>query len=161
MIKIVYYNHADTNMQPSVDPKEQSQTQFSGQPQNINQQIQQTQGVFPQQQIIILNPKFQPKFNFRYLSYAVFAIGITASIIFMEMSAPGRLTNDYWRFLSEAVCCLSIILTFVFDAVFFKGKADWQATTGQSNTWSLTGMIFDILFAGLVVLFGYMWFIGD
>ena len=49
MIKIVFYNHAVTNMQPSVDPKEQSQTQFSGQPQNINQQIQQTQGVFPQQ----------------------------------------------------------------------------------------------------------------
>ena len=161
MIKIVYYNHADTNMQPSVDPKEQSQTQFSGQPQNINQQIQQTQGVFPQQQIIILNPKFQPKFNFRYLSYAVFAIGITASIIFMEMSAPGRLTNDYWRFLSEAVCCLSIILTFVFDAVFYKGKADWQAATGQSNTWSLTGMIFDIIFACIVLFFGYMWFIGN
>ena len=148
-------------MQPSVDPKEQGQTQFSGQPQNLNQQIQQTQGVFPQQQVIILNPKFQPKFNFRYLSYAVFAIGITASIIFMEMSAPGRLTNDYWRFLSEASCCLSIILAFVFDAVFYKGKADWQATTGQSNTWSLTGMIFDILFAGVVVLFGFMWFIGD
>ena len=148
-------------MQPSVDPKEQIQTQFSGQPQNINLQIQQTQGVFPQQQIIILNPKFQPKFNFRYLSYAVFALGITASITFVEMSEPGRHADDYWRFLSEASCCLSIILTFVFDAVFYKGKADWQAATGQSNTWSLTGMIFDILFAGLVVLFGFMWFIGD
>ena len=148
-------------MQPSADPKEQSQTQFSGQPQNIYQQIQQTQGVFPQQQIIILNPKFRPKFNFRYLSYAVFVLGITASFAFMEFSEPGRYANDYWRFLSEAVCCLSIILTFVFDAVFYKGKADWQAATGQSNTWSLTGMIFDILFAGLVVLFGFMWFIGD
>ena len=144
-----------------MQPEKPNQTQLYGQPQTINQQILETQGVFPQQQIIILNQKFQPRFNFRYLSYAVFAIGITASIIFMEMSAPGRYTNDYWRFLSEAVCCLSIILTFVFDAVFYKGKADWQAATGQSNTWSLTGMIFDILFAGLVVLFGFMWFIGD
>ena len=76
-------------MQPGVDPEKPNQTQFYGQPQNLNQQIQQTQGVFPQQQIIILNPKFHPKFNFRYLSYAVFAIGITASIIFMEMSAQG------------------------------------------------------------------------
>ena len=49
-------------MQPGVDPEKPNQTQFYGQPQNINQQIQQTQGVFPQQQIIILNPKFQPKF---------------------------------------------------------------------------------------------------
>ena len=148
-------------MQPSVDPKEQSQTQFSGQSQNINQQIQQTQGVFPHQNIIISNPKFQPKFNFRFLSYAVIALGVTASITFVEKSEPGRLADDYWRFLSEASCCLSIILAFVFDAVFYKGKADWQAATGQSNTWSLTGMIFDILFAGVVVLFGFMWFIGD
>ena len=145
-------------MQPSVDPKEQSQTQFSGQPQNINQQ---TQGLSPQQQIIILNQKFQPRFNFRFLSYAVFTIGVTASYYFAEMPELVRHSNDYWRFLSEATCCLSIILTFVFDAVFYKGKADWQAATGQSNTWSLTGMIFDILFASLVVLFGYMWFIGD
>ena len=145
-------------MQPSVDPKEQSQTQFSGQPQNINQQ---TQRLSPQQQIIILNQKFQPRFNFRFLSYAVFTIGVTASYYFAEMPELGRHSNDYWRFLSEATCCLSIILTFVFDAVFYKGKADWQAATGQSNTWSLTGMIFDILFASLVVLFGYMWFIGD
>jgi hypothetical protein len=148
-------------MQPSVDPKEQSQTQFSGQPQNINQQIQQSQGAFPQQQIIIINAKYQPKFNFRYLSYAVFVLGVIASYYFAEMSAPGRYVDDYWRFLSEASCCLSIILTFVFDAVFYKGKADWQATTGQSNTGSLIGMIFDIIFAVLVVLFGFMWFIGD
>ena len=105
-------------MQPGVDPKKPNQTQFYGQPQNLNQQIQQSQGVFPQQQIIILSQKFQPRFNFRYLSYTVFALGITASIIFLEISEPGRYANDIWRFLSEAVCCLSIILTFVFDALY-------------------------------------------
>lgn len=146
-------------MKPKVDPNKQ-QTQLYGQPQNINQQIQQTQGVFSQQQIIILNQKFQPGFNFRYLSYAVFAIGVTASMILGNMEIDGD-ADQYLRFLSEASCCLSIILTFVFDAVFYKGKADWQATTGQSNTWSLTGMIFDIIFACIVVIFGYMWFIGD
>ena len=144
-----------------MQPEKQNQTQLYGQPQNLDQQIQQTQGAYPQQQIIIMELKFQPKFNFRYLSYTVFALGITASITFLEFSEPGRHANDIWRFLSEAVCCLSIILTFVFDAVFYKGKADWQATTGQSNTWSLTGMIFDILFACIVLFFGYMWFIGD
>ena len=131
-------------MQPSVDPKEQSQTQFSGQP-----------------QIIISDSQFQPKFNFRFLAYAVFVLGVTASYYFAEKSEPGRHVDDYWRSLSEASCCLSIILIFVLYAVFYKGKADWQAATGQSNTWSLTGMIFYILFAGLVVLFGFMWFIGD
>jgi len=147
-------------MQPGVDPEKQNQTQFSGQPQYINQQIQQTQGVFPQQQIIIINAKYQPDFNFRYLSYAVFALGITAYFILSTMRTDSDV-DQYLRFLSEATCCLSIILTFVFDAVFYKGKADWQSTTGQSNTGSLTGMIFDIIFAGLVVLFGFMWFIGD
>jgi len=147
-------------MQPGVDPEKQNQTQFSVQPQYINQQIQQTQGVFPQQQIIIINAKYQPDFNFRYLSYAVFALGITAYFILSTMRTDSDV-DQYLRFLSEATCCLSIILTFVFDAVFYKGKADWQSTTGQSNTGSLTGMIFDIIFAGLVILFGFMWFIGD
>jgi hypothetical protein len=147
-------------MQPGVDPGKPSQTQFSGQPQYINQQIQQSQGAFPQQQIIIINAKYQPSFNFRYLSYAVFALGITAYFILSTMRTDGDI-DQYLRFLSEATCCLSIILTFVFDAVFYKGKADWQSTTGQSNTGSITGMVFDILFAGLVVIFGFMWFIGD
>ena len=147
-------------MQPGVGPEKPNQTQFSGQPQYINQQIQQTQGAFPQQQIIIINAKYQPSFNFRYLSYAVFALGITAYFILANMRTDGDI-DQYLRFLSEATCCLSIILTFVFDAVFYKGKADWQATTGQSNTWSLTGMIFDIIFACIVVFFGYLWFIGD
>jgi hypothetical protein len=147
-------------MQPGVGPEKPNQPQFSGQPQYINQQIQQSQGVFPQQQIIIINAKYQPDFNFRYLSYVVFALGITASFILSNMSTDSS-ADQYLSFLSEASCCLSIILTFVFDAVFYKGKADWQSTTGQSNTGSITGMIFDILFAGLVVLFGFMWFIGD
>ena len=147
-------------MQPGVDPEKPNQTQFSGQPQYINQQIQQTQGVFPQQQIIIINAKYQPDFNFRYLSYAVFALGITAYFILSTMRTDSDV-DQYLRFLSEATCCLSIILTFVFDAVFYKGKADWQSTTGQSNTGSITGMVFDILFAGLVIIFGFMWFIGD
>ena len=147
-------------MQHGVDPEKQNQTQFSVQPQYINQQIQQTQGVFPQQQIIIINAKYQPDFNFRYLSYAVFGLGITAYFILSTMRTDSDV-DQYLPFLSEATCCLSIILTFVFDAVFYKGKADWQSTTGQSNTGSLTGMIFDIIFAGLVILFGFMWFIGD
>ena len=147
-------------MQPGVEPEKPNQTQFSGQPQYINQQIQQTQGVFPQQQIIIINAKYQPDFNFRYLSYAVFALGITAYFILSNMRTDGDV-DQYLRFLSEATCCLSIILTFVFDAVFYKGKADWQTNTGQSNTGSITGMIFNILFVILVIIFGYFWFIGD
>lgn len=147
-------------MQPGVDPGKPSQTQFFGQPQYINEQIQQTQGAFPQQQIIIINAKYQPDFNFRYLSYVVFALGIGASLLLSNMRTDSD-ADQYMGFLSEASCCLAIILTFVFDAVFYKGKADWQSTTGQSNTGSITGMIFDILFAGLVIIFGFMWFIGD
>ena len=72
-------------MQSGIDPGKPSQTQFSGQTQYINEQIQQTQGFFPQQQIIIINAKFQPSFNFRYLSYAIFALGISASFILSNM----------------------------------------------------------------------------
>ena len=146
-------------MQPE-DHEKPVQTQFFGQPQNINQHFQQTQGGFPQQQIIILNPKFQPSFNFRYLSYAVLALGITISIILGNVSTDTD-ADIYLRFLSEATCCLSIILSFVFDAVFYKGKSDWQSSIGQSNGGSITGIIFNVIFACIVVIFGYMWFIGD
>ena len=142
------------------DHEKPDRTQFFGQPQNINQHFQQTQVGFPQQQIIILNPKYQPSLNFRYLSYAVFALGITVSIIFGNISTDTD-ADQYLRFLSEATCCLSIILTFVFDAVFYKGKSDWQSSIGQSNTGSITGIIFNIIFACIIVIFGYMWFIGD
>ena len=83
-----------------MQPEKQNQTQLYGQPQNLDQQIQQTQGPSPQQQIITMELKFQPKFNFRYLSYTVFALGITASITFLEFSEPGRHANDIWRLLS-------------------------------------------------------------
>ena len=105
------------------------------------------------QQIMTIEPKISTilKTNFpstnQYLSYAVFALGVIASITFLEFSEPGRLADDYWRFLSEAVCCLSIILTFVFDAVFYnKSGLAGVLHMVQSNTWSLTGMIFDIPF---------------
>lgn len=147
-------------MQPGVDPKEQNQTQFHGQPNYLNQQIQQSQGVFPQQQVIVINAKYQPDFNFRYLSYLIFGLGVTISFILSNISTDSS-ADQYIRFFGEASCCLSIILTFAFDAVFYKGKADWQSTTGQSNTGSIIGMIFNILFAFLVVIFGYLWFIGN
>ena len=147
-------------MQPSVDPEEQNQTQFYGQPQYLGQQIQQTQGAFPQQQVIILNEKFRPRFNFRYLSFAVLGIGMTASIIFSNVRIGGD-ADQYLRFLSEASCCLSILLAFVFDAVYYNGKANWQVSIGKSNTFSITNMILNILFASLVIIFGYFWFIGD
>ena len=147
-------------MQPGVGPEKPIQTQFSGQPQYINQQIQQSQGAFPQQQVIIINAKYKPDFNFRYLSYAVFALGMTASVIFSNLHTDSDV-DQYLQFLGEASCCLSIILTFAFDAVFYKGKAEWQSTTGQSDTGSMIGMIFNILFAIIVIIFGYFWFIGD
>lgn len=160
MIKIEYYHVTRNTMQPGVDPSPQNQPQLFGQTQDINQQIQQSQGVFPQQQIIIINAKFAPEFNFRYLSYIIFGLGITTSFVLSSVSTSGD-SGRLLDFLSQGVCCLSIIGTFVFDAIFYKGKADWQSSTGQSSAGSITGMIFDILFAILVVIFGYLWFIGN
>ena len=157
MIKVEYHCLARKTMQPGIDPASQNQPQLYGQPQHFNQQ---TQGGFPQQQVIIINAKFKPDFNFRYLSYLVFGLGVAISFILSTVNS-GDDTSQYLAFLSEGACCLSIILTFIFDAVFYKGKADWQSSTGQSNTGSITGMIFDILFASLVIIFGFLWFIGN
>ena len=59
-------------MQPGVEPKGEGRAQFYGQTQYVSQEIQQPQGVFPEQQVIVISYKYQPDFNFRNLSYLIF-----------------------------------------------------------------------------------------
>ena len=142
-------------MQPDVDPNQQNQTMLYGRP-----QIQQTEDGFPQQQIIIIDEKFKPEFNFRYLSFLLFVLGVIVSMISGNVVVEGDM-KPYLRLLSESACCLSIILLFSLDAIFYKQKADWQQLNGQPNSSSIIGMSLEIFFAFIVVLFGYLWFIGN
>jgi len=62
--------------------------------------------------------------------------------------------------LGESICCLSFGLGFFLDAAFYKGKSEWESSTGQSNAGSTTGVIFDILFGIIAIVIAILILIG-
>ena len=44
--------------------------------------------------------------------------------------------------------------------MFYKGKADWEVSTGQSNGGSITGMVFDFIFAIIAIAFAILTIVG-
>ncbi|MEC8540306.1 MAG: hypothetical protein VXY53_00505 [Candidatus Thermoplasmatota archaeon] len=131
-------------MQPPVDPK-QPQNQFWGGG-DISPQSQSGE-----QQIIILNPKYQPQLNLRYISTGILVLGIAISIAlpFVGIDESGSVLFQ----ISAYICCSSFILGLLVDAIYLKGKSDWQTSLGMSNTWSLVSLVLSILFAlGLILI---------
>ncbi len=131
-------------MQPPVDPK-QPQNQFWGGG-DISPQSQSGE-----QQIIILNPKYQPQLNLRYISTGILVLGIVISIAlpFVGIDESGSVLFQ----ISAYICCSSFILGLLVDAIYLKGKSDWQTSLGMSNTWSLVSLVLSILFAlGLILI---------
>jgi len=103
------------------------------------------------QQIIYIPLKFSPKPNWRNWSYLVIAVGLLLSVI-VSVFNEGSMESGATMFLANSVCCMSICVAAFMDAAYYSMKSDWELSTGQSNTNSKIGMIFDIVF-GLVALF--------
>ena len=116
--------------------------------QQIQGQVQLVQ-VAQQPQVVYIDLKYNPENNFRYWSYV--AIGIGLVIYLGSVFTGGRLIGDPGVFVSNSICCLSFSIAFFLDAAFYKGKSDWQTSTGQSNTGSMVGLVFDIIF-GIIAL---------
>ena len=119
--------------------------------QQIQGQVQLVQ-VAQQPQVVYIDLKYRPENNLRYWSYAVIGIGI---VIYMStVFSSGALNGDgsgLGVMIGNSVCCLSFSIAFFLDAAFYKGKSDWQTSTGQSNTGSMVGLVFDIIF-GIIAL---------
>ena len=115
--------------------------------QNLQGEVQYT-NIVQQPQIVYIDLKYNPENNFRYWSYGVIAVGISIyfgfGILFFE--------SDFGPFIDNSLCCLSFSIAFFLDAAFYKGKSEWQTSTGQSSTGSIVGMVFDIIF-GIIALF--------
>ena len=119
--------------------------------QQIQGQVQLVQ-VAQQPQIVYIDLKYRPENNLRYWSYAVIGIGIV--IYVSAVFSSGALNGDdsgLGMIIGNSVCCLSFSIAFFLDAAFYKGKSDWQTSTGQSNTGSMVGLVFDIIF-GIIAL---------
>ena len=119
--------------------------------QQIQGQVQLVQ-VAQQPQVVYIDLKYRPENNLRYWSYCVFGIGI--GIYMSTVFSSGALNGDgsgLGVIIGNSVCCLSFSIAFFLDAAFYKGKSDWQTSTGQSNTGSMVGLVFDIIF-GIIAL---------
>ena len=135
-------------MTPDNSPPEQIIIQPQ---QQIQGQVQFVQ-VAQQPQVVYIDLKYRPENNLRYWSYAVIGIGIV--IYVSAVFSSGALNGDgsgLGMMIGNSVCCLSFSIAFFLDAAFYKGKSDWQTSTGQSNTGSMVGLVFDIIF-GIIAL---------
>ena len=126
--------------------------------QNLQGEVQYTNTV-QQPQIVYIDLKYNPENNFRYWSYGAIAVGITIyfgfGILFFE--------SDFGPLISNSLCCLSFSIAFFLDAAFYKGKSEWQTSTGQSSTGSIVGMVFDIIFGIIALVYAVVLliFIGE
>ena len=120
--------------------------------QQIQGQVQLVQ-VTQQPQVVYIDLKYSPENNLRYWSYAVIGIGIVIymSTVFSSGALNGGDGNGFGLIVGNSICCLSFSIAFFLDAAFYKGKSDWQTSTGQSNTGSTVGLVFDVIF-GIIAL---------
>ena len=104
-----------------------------------------------QQQIIITNPKYKPALNLRIISTGIIVLG---SSIAIALPFIGIEASEFLLFeISGYVCCSSFIIGLLVDAVYLKGKSDWETSIGLRNTWSLVSLVLSIMVAiGLIII---------
>ena len=138
-------------MQPGVDPYSQPETQYVAPQQYVHAEMQYAQPAMPQQQIVYIDLKYKPEVNLRNWSYLALGIGIAVFFGFFALMVTNN--SEIFYALGSTFCCFSFAIAGFMDAAFYKGKADWQLSTGQSNGGSITGMVFDIIFGILCVAY--------
>ena len=118
--------------------------------QNLQGEVQYP-SIVQQPQIVYIELKYNPETNYRWWSYGVIALGVLIYLGSIFLSS-GPLGDESVILISNSVCCLSFAAALFLDAAFYKGKSDWQESTGQSNSGSNAGMVIDIIL-GIIALF--------
>jgi len=136
-------------MTKEVGPNSQPESLFVGNVSNTVSEIQNESPIISQQQIEPINLKYSPEVNHRNRSYLVFGIGIALLIVFPFHSLDG---NFLFGTIGTALCCFSFAIAFFMDALYSKGKSDWELSMGQSNFTSTIGMRFDIIIGILCIM---------
>ena len=128
-------------MGPGADPeKPTNQSPWMG-----NAVPAQVQPQFPQQQVIVIQAKYQPDVNLRTWSIVILICGVAISFV---LPFIGLETDMYELFeISSYLCCSSFIVAFILDAVYLKGKSDWETSMGFSTNSTTFSLIVTISFA--------------
>ena len=105
----------------------------------------QIQPQVPQQQVIVIQAKYQPDVNLRTWSIVILICGVAISFV---LPFIGLETDMYELFeISSYLCCSSFIVAFILDAVYLKGKSDWETSMGFSTNSTTFSLIVTISFA--------------
>tara|TARA_A100001234_G_scaffold180678_1_gene163264 strand:- start:51 stop:482 length:432 start_codon:yes stop_codon:yes gene_type:complete len=98
-----------------------------------------------QQQVIVIQAKYQPDVNLRTWSIVILICGVAISFL---LPIIGLETDMYELFeISSYLCCSSFIVAFILDAVYLKGKSDWETSMGFSTNSTTFSLIVTISFA--------------
>ena len=138
-------------MQPGHDPYGQQGVQHTAPQQYVHADVQYSQPAMPQQQVVYIDLKYKPDVNLRNWSYLALGIGVVFYFSFVGLAAANE--SEIFYALGSTFCCFSFAIACFMDAAFYKGKSDWQVSTGQSNGGSIAGMIFDIIFGVVCVVY--------
>ena len=108
-----------------------------------------------QQVIYVQSPSFKPSPNYRHISYLIIGGGILLSLgiwVLTEILGTGGFEE-----LTNSVCCGSLGIACIFDAMYYNDKSAWAKQTGAGDSSSVIGMIFNILLAmvclGMALMF--------
>ena len=100
---------------------------------------------------------FKPSPNFRHISYMVLGGGIILSVVAMAIGGNGDFEDSFFFInCASSICCGSISVACVLDAIYYSSKIKWQQSTGAQTGGSTFGMVVDILFAVIAFLFTMM-----
>jgi len=104
------------------------------------------------QQVVYIPLKYSPEVNLRTWSYLPLGLGIAIYLASVAVVGSGSTDVELMSFLGTSACCGLFAVAFFLDAIFYKGKSEWQASTGQLNGGSVTGMVFDIIFGVISII---------
>ena len=101
---------------------------------------------------------FKPSPNFRHISYMVLGGGIVLSVVAMMLGWNSDFEVGFFLVnCASSICCGSISVACVLDAIYYSSKIKWQQSTGAQTGGSTFGMVVDILFAFIAFLFTMMY----
>jgi hypothetical protein len=108
-----------------------------------------------QQVIYVQAPAFKPSPNYRHISYIIIGIGIILSLAISFLTEI--LGTGGFEELTNSMCCGTLGIACIMDAMYYNDKSAWAKQTGESSSGPVLGMIVNIIFAmiclGLALLF--------
>ena len=94
---------------------------------------------------VSVTEKYQPDKNLRFAAFIVFIIGALISIptfmIGLEQEGSWLICQ-----IGAIIFCLTVITTFVLEAMFVSKKSEWEAAQGRPTTGSKIAMVWYTLY---------------